>query len=71
LIYLLFITVLAVTAAFWAHTSHRSHMDVYLIVFAAAAIKGIMAQRVRGLEDGIAGFERTRPPANTAIRWYN
>ena len=39
LIYGLFLSFLAVTAVFWAHTSHRSHLDVYLIVFAAAGIR--------------------------------
>jgi 4-amino-4-deoxy-L-arabinose transferase-like glycosyltransferase len=38
LIYLLFLNFLSVTAVFWAHTSHRSHLDVYSIVFVAAAI---------------------------------
>jgi hypothetical protein len=42
LIYLLFVAFIAVTALFWAHTSHRSHLDVYLIVFAAAATRRIM-----------------------------
>jgi hypothetical protein len=35
LIYLLFLTFAAVTGVFWAHTSHRSYLDVYLIVFSA------------------------------------
>jgi hypothetical protein len=38
LIYLLFATFMAVTAVFWAHTSHRAYLDVYLIVFAAGAL---------------------------------
>lgn len=38
LIYLLFVTFLAVTAAFWAHTSHRVFLDVYWIVFGCGAI---------------------------------
>lgn len=38
LIYLLFATFAAVTAAFWAHTSHRAYLDVYWIVFAADAL---------------------------------
>jgi hypothetical protein len=29
-----------VTAVFWAHTSHRSHLDVYLIIFAASVVQG-------------------------------
>ena len=38
LIYLLFSTFIGVTAIFWSHTSHRSYLDVYFIVFAAYAI---------------------------------
>jgi 4-amino-4-deoxy-L-arabinose transferase-like glycosyltransferase len=34
-IYLLFLAFVAVTAIFWAHTSHRSYLDVYWIVFAS------------------------------------
>ena len=30
----------AVTALFWAHTSHRAYLDVYLIVFAAGWLAG-------------------------------
>jgi 4-amino-4-deoxy-L-arabinose transferase-like glycosyltransferase len=39
LIYLLFITFIGSTAVFWAHTSHRSYLDVYLIVFTAHIIR--------------------------------
>jgi 4-amino-4-deoxy-L-arabinose transferase-like glycosyltransferase len=39
LVYLLFFSFMLVSAVFWAHTSHRSYLDVYLTVFAAAAIK--------------------------------
>lgn len=35
LIYFLFLAFILVTAVFWAHTSHRSYLDVYLMVFAA------------------------------------
>jgi hypothetical protein len=38
LVYLLFATFIIVTAAFWAHTSHRAYLDVYWIVFAAGAL---------------------------------
>jgi 4-amino-4-deoxy-L-arabinose transferase-like glycosyltransferase len=38
LIYLKFLAFIAVSAAFWAHTSHRTHLDVYLIIFTAFAI---------------------------------
>jgi 4-amino-4-deoxy-L-arabinose transferase-like glycosyltransferase len=44
LIWLQFLTFIAVSAIFWAHTSHRTYLDVYLIVFAAFA-----AQRLGGL----------------------
>jgi hypothetical protein len=37
-LYLLFLSFAAVTAVFFGHTSHRSFLDVYLIVFAAHAI---------------------------------
>jgi len=36
LIGMLFIAFMAVTALFWAHTSHRSYLDVYLIVLGAS-----------------------------------
>src|SRR5262249_52816113 len=39
LIGMLFIAFICVTVVFWAHTSHRSYLDVYLIVFAASAIQ--------------------------------
>ena len=38
LIYLLFLTFAGVTAIFWAHTSHRSYLDVYRIIFASFVI---------------------------------
>ena len=38
LIYLQFLVFIAVSAVFWAHTSHRVHLDVYLIVFSAFSI---------------------------------
>ncbi len=38
LIYLLLLTFAGVTAIFWAHTSHRSYLDVYLIIFSAFAL---------------------------------
>jgi len=39
LIYLLVLSFAAVAAVFFAHTSHRSPLDVYLIVFAAYALQ--------------------------------
>lgn len=38
IIYLLFLTFIGVTAVFWAHTAHRSFLDVYLMIFASAAL---------------------------------
>jgi 4-amino-4-deoxy-L-arabinose transferase-like glycosyltransferase len=38
LIGLLFLAFMGVTAVFWAHTSHRTHLDVYLMVFAASVL---------------------------------
>ena len=38
LIYLQFLSFILVSAVFWAHTSHRVHLDVYLIIFSALAI---------------------------------
>lgn len=38
LIYLQFASFVLITAAYWAHTSHRSYLDVYWIVFGAGAI---------------------------------
>jgi 4-amino-4-deoxy-L-arabinose transferase-like glycosyltransferase len=37
LIYGLFLSFLPVTAVFFAHTSHRAYLDVYLLIFAAYA----------------------------------
>jgi hypothetical protein len=38
LVALLLLVYCGVTAIFWSHTSHRSYLDVYLIVFAASVI---------------------------------
>jgi hypothetical protein len=48
LIGMLFIAFICVTAVFWAHTSHRSHLDVYWIVFAASMV-GRVLLRLRAL----------------------
>ena len=40
LIGMLFLAFIGVTAVFWAHTSHRSYLDVYWIVFAASVMEG-------------------------------
>jgi hypothetical protein len=39
LIEMLYISFICVTAVFWAHTSHRSYLDVYWIVFAASVME--------------------------------
>jgi 4-amino-4-deoxy-L-arabinose transferase-like glycosyltransferase len=39
LIEMLFLAFMCVTAVFWAHTSHRSYLDVYWIVFAASTVE--------------------------------
>jgi len=38
LIALLFLAFIAVSAVFWAHTSHRTYLDVYWIVLAASVV---------------------------------
>ena len=43
LIAMLYLAFIVVTAVFWAHTSHRSYLDVYWIVFAASVIERIWA----------------------------
>ncbi len=39
LIGMLFLSFVCVTSIFWAHSSHRSYLDVYWIVFAASVIE--------------------------------
>jgi len=46
---LLFLTFTAVTAVFWAHTSHRSYLDVYWIVFAAYVLNRAFSEGFRRL----------------------
>jgi 4-amino-4-deoxy-L-arabinose transferase-like glycosyltransferase len=43
LIWLQFAGFIAVTAIFWAHTSHRVYLDVYLMIFAAPMLERIGA----------------------------
>jgi len=47
LIYLQFLAFILVTAVFWAHTSHRSYLDIYLIVFSAYAVDRMIAFSAR------------------------
>jgi 4-amino-4-deoxy-L-arabinose transferase-like glycosyltransferase len=51
LIGMLFLGFVSVTAVFWAHTSHRSYLDVYLIVCAASVVERILLkfERPKGL----------------------
>jgi 4-amino-4-deoxy-L-arabinose transferase-like glycosyltransferase len=46
LIGMLFLAFICVTAVFWAHTSHRSYLDVYLIVFAASVMERLCRSNV-------------------------
>jgi 4-amino-4-deoxy-L-arabinose transferase-like glycosyltransferase len=46
LIGMLFLAFICVTAVFWAHTSHRSYLDVYLIVFAASVMERLWSSHV-------------------------
>src|SRR5262249_52575382 len=39
IIYFPFVSFAVITALFWGHTSHRAHLDVCLIVFAAGALQ--------------------------------
>jgi hypothetical protein len=47
IIYLLFFSFVGVTAVFFGHTSHRSYLDVYLIIFASYAVCGIFGRQSR------------------------
>jgi 4-amino-4-deoxy-L-arabinose transferase-like glycosyltransferase len=46
LIGMLFMAFICVTAVFWAHTSHRSYLDVYLIVFAASVVERLWGSQL-------------------------
>jgi 4-amino-4-deoxy-L-arabinose transferase-like glycosyltransferase len=39
LIAMIFLSFICVTAVFWAHTSHRSYLDVFLIIFTAFVVE--------------------------------
>jgi 4-amino-4-deoxy-L-arabinose transferase-like glycosyltransferase len=43
LVGMLFLAFMCVTAVFWAHTSHRSYLDVYWIIFAASIMEKLWA----------------------------
>jgi hypothetical protein len=58
LIWLQFLGFIVVTAVFWAHTSHRVYLDVYLMIFATPLIE-------RGwgwARSALAGRGAARPP---------
>jgi 4-amino-4-deoxy-L-arabinose transferase-like glycosyltransferase len=57
LIAMLFLAFMIVTAVFIAHTSHRSHLDVYWAIFAAAVSLSVGKHAVRA----------TRPPLKQAF----
>ncbi len=50
-IYAHFATFAGITAVLWAHTSHRSYLDVYLMVFAA----GVLAKAFERWRSGLRG----------------
>lgn len=50
-IYAHFATFAGITAVLWAHTSHRSYLDVYLMVFAA----GVLAKALERWRSGLRG----------------
>jgi 4-amino-4-deoxy-L-arabinose transferase-like glycosyltransferase len=50
LIGMLFLAFICVTAVFWAHTSHRSYLDVYWIVFAASVVERLWTRSTCGLQ---------------------
>jgi 4-amino-4-deoxy-L-arabinose transferase-like glycosyltransferase len=64
LIYLQFLAFIAVSAVFWAHTSHRSHLDVYLIIFSAFAIDRFFAKHGDGssAQSAYRGGSIGKPP---------
>ena len=60
-IYLLFASFVAVAATFFAHTLHRTHLDVYLIVFSATALThfaGFMTARATATAPTARSFSR-------------
>ncbi len=60
LIYMLFLSFMAGTAVFWAHTSHRSYLDVYLMIFAAHSLRTVYAI-------GISQLYRARQSGSVAL----
>ena len=48
LIGMLFLAFICVTAVFWAHTSHRTYLDVYLIIFGASVLNTLQTRIAGG-----------------------
>ena len=59
LIYFLFIAFIAGTSIFWAHTSHRTHLDVYIMVFSAYAVRTMYSGRARWIQQARKLFLNT------------
>jgi 4-amino-4-deoxy-L-arabinose transferase-like glycosyltransferase len=57
LIGMAFVAFIGVTAVFWAHTSHRTYLDIYLIIFAASVLD---AFRSRGESQDSKIWDETR-----------
>ena len=68
-IYLLFASFVAVTAVFWAHTNHRTHLDVYLIVFSAAGLTRLAGSAASG-RDAILWEASRKPSAGEGARFF-
>jgi 4-amino-4-deoxy-L-arabinose transferase-like glycosyltransferase len=64
LIGMLFIAFICVTAVFWAHTSHRSYLDVYWIVFAASVVQNVWTALTSS-----RAFPRSIRKIETVICW--
>jgi 4-amino-4-deoxy-L-arabinose transferase-like glycosyltransferase len=61
LIAMLFLAFIVVTAIFWAHTSHRTYLDVYWIVFAASVIERFWASPTSFFKSQISR-QKPHPP---------
>jgi 4-amino-4-deoxy-L-arabinose transferase-like glycosyltransferase len=68
LIALLFLSFIAVTAIFWAHTRHRAYLDVYWIVFAASVLAGLRLKRRFRAKPPIAPEIESAGPGSAARR---
>ncbi len=67
-IYLLFASFVAVTALFWAQTNHRTHLDVYLIVFSATALTRFAGSAAGG-RDALLWEASRKPSAGEGARF--